>query len=61
MTALLLVLWSLSIWTEATAHPFRYSVPTTFTFATLDDCRNARDLFLLLLKPNERASGCDQA
>ena len=32
-----------------------------FTFSTLEECRDMRDLFLLLTGPLERISGCDEA
>ena len=66
MTRLILVAWVFVVWTElATVPPGRRDLlvltpSQRFTFSTFEECRDVRDLFLLLLKPNERVSGCDE-
>lgn len=52
--------WVFYLWSEATNPPYLgVSPPVAFQFPTLDDCRDARDLALLLVAPNERITGCD--
>lgn len=59
MIRLLLVSFVFWVWTEATAAPYLATPAAKFTFSTLEECRDVRDLFLLLLTPTERASGCN--
>ena len=66
--ALLVVFtFSFVIWTEiAPVPPGRRDllvvVPSQrFEFPTFEDCRDARDTFLLLLRGGERISGCDES
>ncbi len=59
MRSWVLVLFAFWVWAEATTAPYLYSPPARFTFTTLDECRATRDLFLLLLMPVERVSGCN--
>lgn len=55
-----LISWAFFVWVEATSAPYLATPPARFSFATLDECRDVRDLFLLLLTATERASGCNE-
>ena len=61
MIPLILAAFVFYVWTEATAAPYLASPAAKFTFSTLEECRDLRDLFLLLTGPTERVSGCDEA